>query len=109
MSPSRCIFTVNKKAIFKLDTYKLCKNVLKDKLHNLKKSLVGLAPGVNFTNFLQVYFMLADLESAKNTVKASVFFALLRSARVKAARKMLMTMLVTKPVSNRFPSFRSRV
>jgi len=34
--------------------------------------------------------VLADPESTKNTVKSSVFFALLVSARVKAARKMMM-------------------
>jgi len=34
--------------------------------------------------------MRADPKSAKNTVKQSVFFALLVSARAKAACKMLM-------------------
>jgi len=34
--------------------------------------------------------MQADAKSAKNAVKLSVFFALLESAHVKAAHKMLM-------------------
>jgi len=44
--------------------------------------------GVNFTNILQTAFTHADPKSAKNTVKLSVFFALLGSEHVKAARKM---------------------
>ena len=46
-------------------------------------------PGVNFTNILQAAFMPADLKSAKKTVKLSSFIALLGSACVKAARRML--------------------
>jgi len=45
--------------------------------------------GVNFTNILQAAFTQADPKSAKNTVKPSVFFALLGFERVKAACKML--------------------
>ena len=47
-------------------------------------------PGVNFINVLRAAFTHADPESAKKTVKSSSFFALLGSARVKAARRMLM-------------------
>jgi len=43
--------------------------------------------GVNFTNVLRAAFALADPKSAKGTVKLSVFFVLLGSARVKAAQK----------------------
>jgi len=39
---------------------------------------------------LRVAFTSADTKRAKNTVKPSVFFVLLGSARIKAARKMLM-------------------
>jgi len=48
--------------------------------------------GVDFTNVLQAASMLSDPKSAKkNTVKLSVLFALLGSARVKAVRKMYVT------------------
>ena len=46
-------------------------------------------PMVNFTNVLRAAFTRADPKSTKKTVKLSSFFALLGSARVKAARKML--------------------
>ena len=45
--------------------------------------------GVNFTNILQAAFTHADPKSAKKTVKLSSFFALLGSACVKAAHRML--------------------
>jgi len=45
--------------------------------------------GVNFINVLQAAFVLADPKSAKETVKLSVFFALLGSALAKAAHKTL--------------------
>jgi len=46
---------------------------------------------VNFTNILQVAFACADPESAKKkTENVTVFFALLGSAPLKAAHKMLM-------------------
>jgi len=48
-----------------------------------------LESGVNFTNILWAAFKPADPESAKNTVKLSVFFGLLGSGRTKAARRML--------------------
>jgi len=44
---------------------------------------------VNFTNILCTTFMSADHKCPKMTVKSSVLFALLRSAQVKAACKML--------------------
>jgi len=46
-------------------------------------------PEVDFTNNLRTAFMHADPKSAKNTVKQSVSFALLGSARLKAKHKML--------------------
>jgi len=45
--------------------------------------------GVNFTNILHKAFTCEDPKSTKNTVKPSVFFALLGSDGVKALRKML--------------------
>jgi len=52
-----------------------------------KKNLVGLAPEVNLINILQTAFASADPESAKNTVKSSVFFVLLGSSSVKTVHK----------------------
>ncbi len=49
-----------------------------------------LRRGVNFINILPAAFMHADPKSAKNTVKLSIFFALLGSAGAKAACRMLM-------------------
>jgi hypothetical protein len=51
--------------------------------------LVKLRPGVNYTKILQVAFMHSDPQKAKNTVKPSVFIALLGSTHIKAAHKML--------------------
>jgi len=48
-----------------------------------------LCPEVFFIDILCTAFTLAEPKSAKNTVKLSVFFVLLGSASVKAARKML--------------------
>jgi hypothetical protein len=48
--------------------------------------------GVNFINILQVALTYSDPKSAKETVKLSVFFMLLRSARAKAVRRTLMNM-----------------
>jgi len=50
----------------------------------------GLLPVVNFIYVLQTASMLADPESAKKTVKLSVFFVLLESECAKAAHRMLM-------------------
>ncbi len=55
-----------------------------------------LTKGVNLTNILQAAFTRADPESAKNTVKLSVFFALLESASTNAARKMLMKLILSQ-------------
>jgi len=52
-----------------------------------------MTSGVNFANIVQAAFMYADPESTKKTVKFSVFFAHSGSARVKAARRMLMKKL----------------
>jgi hypothetical protein len=46
--------------------------------------------GVNFINILQAAFMHPDPKSVKKIVQLSVFFTLLGSARVKAARRTLM-------------------
>jgi len=46
--------------------------------------------GVNFINVLRAAFTQPDPKSAKNTIKLSVFFALLGSACIKTAQKMLM-------------------
>ncbi len=46
------------------------------------------SPGFNFINNLQAAFMRADPESAKKTDNLTVFFMLLGSACIKAARKM---------------------
>ena len=46
-------------------------------------------PGVDITNILRAAFMRADPKTAKKTVKLSGFIALLGSARVKDARRML--------------------
>ncbi len=44
---------------------------------------------VNFINILRAAYMCADPESAKKTDNLTVFFALLGSVCIKAARKML--------------------
>ena len=46
-------------------------------------------PGVNFTNILQAAFTRADPKSAIKLLNLTVFFALLGSASVKAARRTL--------------------
>jgi len=49
------------------------------------KKLVKLTPGgVNLTRILHTAFACPDARSSKNTVKLSVFFALLGSAHVKS-------------------------
>ena len=47
------------------------------------------APGVNFINVLRAAFAHTDPESAKNTVKLSIFFVLMGSAIVKTVNKTL--------------------
>jgi len=49
--------------------------------------LMKSTPGVDLTSILREAFMCADPKSAKNTVKLSVFFALLGSECLKAAGK----------------------
>jgi len=49
----------------------------------------GEASEVDFNNILRKAYMIAYPKSTKNTVKPSVFFSLLGSARVKAVHKML--------------------
>jgi len=51
--------------------------------------LVKLISEINFTNILIKVFTRADPKSAKNTVKLSVFFALLGSEHILAECKML--------------------
>ena len=46
-------------------------------------------PGFNFTNILRAAFTRADPKSAKKQLNLTVFFALLGSARVKAACRTL--------------------
>ena len=46
-------------------------------------------PGVNFTSIQRAAFMSADPKSAKKLLDLTVFFALLGSAHIKAARRML--------------------
>jgi hypothetical protein len=46
-------------------------------------------PGVNYINVLQTAFRQKDPKSAKTTVKLSVFFVLLGSAHIQAARRMM--------------------
>jgi hypothetical protein len=53
-----------------------------------EKSLVGLAPGVNFINFLRAVFTHADPESKKDSEVVSLF-SLSGSAHIKAAHKTL--------------------
>ena len=52
-------------------------------------------PGVNFTNILQAAFMHADPKSAIKLLNLTVFFALLGSARIKAAHRTLVKMTPT--------------
>jgi hypothetical protein len=61
--------------------YILAKGVLLRYLHSLE---------VNFTHVLEQLLQAKILKVQKNTGKLSVFFALLGSAGVKAALKMLM-------------------
>jgi hypothetical protein len=49
-----------------------------------------MSTGVNFTNVLQAAFTCADSKAQNKTDKLTVFFVLLGSARVKAARRVLM-------------------
>ena len=57
-------------------------------LRHTKRITVQL--GVDFTNILRAAFTIADPKSTKKLLDLTVFFALLVSAGVKAARRMLM-------------------
>jgi hypothetical protein len=57
--------------------------------HIFKKMFDVALSGVDFSNILLTAFICADPKSTKNTVKPSVFFALLGSVLVKTAPKML--------------------
>jgi len=72
--------------------------------------LMNLTAGVNFINILQAAFTSADPPKAKNTVKLSVFFALLGSSPVKDVSKMLTNQLQVS-ISSTFYSriFRTNV
>ena len=48
-----------------------------------------IGTGVNFTNILRAAFTRADPKSAIKLLILTVFFALLGSVRIKAARRML--------------------
>jgi len=54
-----------------------------------KQNLQFFSSGVNFTNILRTAFTNADPKSRKKTDGLTVFFALLGSAHIKAAHKML--------------------
>ena len=56
---------------------------------NLSLSIV-VSLGVNFINVLRAAFTLEDPKSSKQLLDLMVFFALLGSVGVKAARRMLM-------------------
>ena len=57
-------------------------------------------PHVNFINVFQAAFVSADPKSTKKTDNLSVFFALLGSARVKAARGTLMKSTLAFSLAN---------
>ena len=60
---------------------------------------LGLSPGVNFTNILRAAFTHTDPKSAKK----DSFIGLLGSARVKAARRMLLKLTPgVSPISEYF-------
>jgi len=56
--------------------------------------LVKLPIGVNLINVLRATFTHTDPERGKKTVKLSVFFTLLGSVCVKAARRMLVKLIL---------------
>jgi len=63
-----------------------------------------LNPRGNFNNILRAAFTCADPKSIRNTVKLSVFFALLGSACAKAASRMLMKL---NPMCQCYKTFKS--
>ncbi len=66
---------------------------------------VMFRPRVNFTNISHTVSTRADLKSAKNTVKLSVFFSLLGSVRAKAACKTLMKLTPNANFRTKFPHY----
>ena len=62
-----------------------CRLAEKKHVFHIKKT----CSGVNFTNILRAAFVLADPKSTKKLLNLTVFFALLVSAGVKAARRTL--------------------
>ena len=59
-------------------------------------------PGVNFSNVLQAAFTRADPKSEKKQLNVTVFFALLGSAGVKAARRTLVKLTPGVVFQNNF-------
>ena len=59
------------------------------KYYRLFNALLTAISGVNFTNILRAAFMRKDPKSAKKLLNLTFFFALLGSAHVKDACKML--------------------
>jgi len=55
----------------------------------IHRKLTKLTPGLNLFNVLRTAFTCANPRSVKKTVKLSIFFILLGSTSVKAARKTL--------------------
>jgi len=65
--------------------------------------LMKLTPGFNFINVLQAAFMYADSKRAKIQSSCQSFFALLESACIKSAHKMLVKL--TPGVQETFKNF----
>jgi len=63
----------------------------------VRKTLVKLTPGVNFTKILCTTFTLVYPKSIKKIDNLTVFFMLLGSARVKAVCRMLMKLTPSGP------------
>ena len=64
------------------------------------KFALVIISGVNFTNVLRAAFMRADPKSAIKLLNLTVFFALLGSARIKAARRTLVKLTPDHGSSN---------
>ncbi len=60
-----------------------------------------MPPGVNFINILLSAYTCSDPESAKKTDGLTVFFVLLESLSIKAARKMLVKLTPGGPQVDR--------
>jgi len=74
-------------------------NILLPKNYCMKKVahevLVKLNPKVDFTNILHTVFTCADPKGTKKTDSLTVLIALLRSALIKSARKMLVKLTLS--------------